>query len=73
LFYAIHNNNIEMCKLLIDANININLQDKKLDTPLIWACCKKREIIIKLLLDKGADTTLRNEENKTAFDYSKDA
>jgi ankyrin repeat protein len=58
-------------KRLIDAGININLQNNKGFTPLMIASrysnsCNNQEIV-KLLIDSGADINLQNEKGRTAL------
>lgn len=49
---------IEACEKLIEANVDINQQDNKGATALIYAVLNKNELIIKLLLSKGADKNI---------------
>jgi len=59
-------------KLLIDANANINIQNKDGMTPLIVACIKGVFENIKCLIDAGADLNLKDTRHNTVFDYAMD-
>jgi ankyrin repeat protein len=68
LIHVAERGEIEDVKKLLAAGININWQDSKSgDTALIEAVLNGREEIVKLLLDAGVDTDLRNKEGKTAL------
>lgn len=54
--------------LLALPNIQLNAQDSVGNTPLHLACEEEREAIIKLLIDKGADTTIVNQDKHTPAD-----
>lgn len=64
--------NIEMIEFLLENNANIEAQDMFDNTPLLWACNKGIDCIIKLLLKYKADITKMNSRGLNAFDlYSK--
>ncbi|XP_052242175.1 uncharacterized protein LOC127852295 isoform X2 [Dreissena polymorpha] len=51
--------------------ISIDVKDKKTgNTPLIWAAKRGHAKIVQLLLQHGADVTLRNYEGHTALDVA---
>ena len=50
----------------LDANVDILDSDGK--TPLMYAVISKNIDAIKLLLEKGAKTDIKNHEDKTALD-----
>lgn len=41
-------------KRLLEKKVDINYNDKKKWTPLMWASCKNHVDIVKLLLSRGA-------------------
>jgi len=55
LIWAIKNDDIELAKLLIDRDANVNVQDNYGNTPLSMAAEKGNKEIVKLLIEKGAD------------------
>ena len=66
--------NFDMVKLLVDRDIEVN-QQKLLEsdgsTPLHIYCISGADPrIIKLLLDSGADPTIKDSSGKTALDYA---
>ena len=65
-------NDIELIKILIDAGANVNTQNIIFDTPLIKVQEQhkgNRFEIITLLLNAGADMFIKNNSNKTFFDF----
>jgi len=51
---------------LLAANAAVNVQDRFGDTPLIGACNKGFDGIAQLLVEKGADPSLKDQEGRTA-------
>jgi len=47
-------------KFLIEKGAQVNVQDKNGEAPLTWPCLSNDTEIIKLLVDNGADTNIRN-------------
>lgn len=56
--------------LLAVHNVEINVQNKLGDTPLHNAAWKGHAGVVQMLLEKGALTNLRNNENQLPFDLS---
>lgn len=57
---------------LIDKKANVDIQDKRGDTALLWACYTSRKIderIIYKLIDAGANIYVKGHQNKTIFDH----
>lgn len=63
----------EVVKMLIDAGANVNAGDTRGMTPLMLAVSTDRPDprIIKLLLARGADASIRSKHGETAFDWAK--
>ena len=51
---------------LIAARADVNARDQFGDTPLIVACAKGNGATAALLLERGADPTLKDQEGRTA-------
>ena len=63
---------VDIAKCIISSNsVDINKQDKFGDTPLISAIEGKNFDLINMLLEKGADINIRNNEGKTALTIAK--
>ena len=63
----------EIAKILIENGSEINVIEKEKGvTPLILAAYSGATGIIQLLLDAGADKTIKNKEGKTAYDIAID-
>ncbi len=62
--------NFEIAKLLLDAGAKIDVKDFQGWTPLHYAANAKRENLVALFLERGANEALMNDEGKTASDLS---
>ena len=58
-------------KFFIKNGANLALQDDKGNTPLHHAVSKNRLEIVKVLLEAGVDTTIKNKRNKVAGEIAK--
>ncbi|CAF1411630.1 unnamed protein product [Adineta steineri] len=70
---AIYEGNIIDVKVLLEAGADINEQDvdsKK--TALHWAVIKKHKDIISYLLEKSANTQIKDKDNRSSVDYAKE-
>lgn len=66
-------NSVEIAKLLIKFGANINKQDGiSRDTPLSMCILERNVEMVKLLLDNGADSSIRVREGKTLIEYAKE-
>ena len=70
--------NLDCCKLLFeklgdDAAAMVSLQTKSGSTPLMSAASTNRHEVISLLLEKGADQAIRDDDEMTAYDLAKSA
>ncbi|CAH2319960.1 E3 ubiquitin- ligase MIB2 isoform X2 [Pelobates cultripes] len=64
---ASHLGYIEVVKILLQANANIDLKDDEGDTALHYAAYGNQAAVIRVLLAKGADTELLNNAKFTAL------
>ena len=72
LHRAIIKENTQIIELLLnDDKADINAPGNNGETPLHIAVAKANTKIIKLLLEKGASTTIKNEEKETVLDVVK--
>ena len=67
LIYAIIPGNLDMVRVLLDRNANVDLQDFKDYTALTVAVKYDKVAIVRMLLDKGADVDLMTHRGATAL------
>ena len=65
-------NKIEKIKKILDDGAEINLQNNKGYTALIYASNFGREDVVKLLLERGADKNIATANGKDALYFAKD-
>jgi ankyrin repeat protein len=58
---------INIIKLLIEADANVDIQNNNGDTALVWAVVKHNIEIIKLLLEAGANVNLQYNKGETVL------
>ncbi|MFA9374916.1 MAG: ankyrin repeat domain-containing protein, partial [Poseidonibacter sp.] len=70
LFLAINSKNLEAIKLLLDAGISPNIQDKNGNTPLSTVAVKGEKFlpIVSLLIDYAANPDIKDNEDKTIIE-----
>lgn len=70
LYYAVSNSpNEELLRALLSKfDININVQDKDGMTPLMWAADFENYTALSLLIEKGADPELVDNQGRKAID-----
>lgn len=68
LFWGCATGNLKSVSLLLEFGANVNVQDNELDTCLHMAIEIRHEIMIRLLLDKGADPLVKNRNGDTPLD-----
>ena len=71
LHYAAAAGADEIVKLLLDHAAYIDAESPNRTTPLMMAARSGHIMTVKLLLDEGADPTLRNEQGMNAIDLAK--
>ena len=62
---------LDIIKLLLENSAYIDAASPNGSTPLMLAAQYSSEAVVKLLLEEGADITLRNQRNMTAADFAK--
>ena len=70
LMLAVQNNSLEVIKILLEANADINAQDARGYTALILASGKRDEEILSLLLDHEPDVNIIDERGYKAVNYA---
>ena len=61
---------VEIMKLLLDKYAFIDAQSPNGTTPLMMAAMYGTTASVKLLLDEGADTAMKNQQGMTALDFA---
>lgn len=65
---------VEVARLLLDAKADVNSQrNAQKRTALMWAAARGHAAVAKLLLERGADPSLRDEEGATAMEIAEAA
>jgi ankyrin repeat protein len=73
LHYAATSGELEIMALLLEEHAYINAESPNKTTPLMMAAHYGTPEAVKLLLQEGADPTMRNELGLTAFDFAQRA
>ena len=73
LHYAATNGHTEIMDLLLENHAYIDAESPNGTTPLMMAAMYGSTAAVKLLLDAGADPTLRNQLGMTAIDFANKA
>ncbi|WP_211462554.1 ankyrin repeat domain-containing protein [Collimonas silvisoli] len=71
LHYAAAIGNDEIVQMLLDASAYIDAGSPNQTTPIMMAARAGKIYTVKLLLDSGADVTLKNDAGMTAIDLAK--
>ena len=70
LHYAATSGNLDMIKLLIDESAYIDTESPNQSTPLMLAAMYGTEAAVKLLLQEGADPSVKNQLGLNAADFA---
>lgn len=70
LHYAAAIGNNEIVRILLDKSAYIDAESPNKTTPMMMAARGGHIMTVKLLLDEGADATLKNELGMTAIDFA---
>lgn len=65
---VLEHTNFEIVEALLKHAAKVNIQDEHGNTPLHYACYRRDEKMIKALMEKGADPTLKNGSGKTPLE-----
>jgi ankyrin repeat protein len=71
LHYAASVGNNDIVQLLLDRSAYIDAESPNQTTPIMMAARGGHILTVKLLLDEGADVTLKNGAGMTAIDFAK--
>jgi ankyrin repeat protein len=70
LHYAAASGSNEIVAMLLDKSAYIDAESPNKTTPIMMAARSGHILTVKLLLDEGADATLKNEQGMTAIDFA---
>ncbi|HEX7890311.1 MAG TPA: ankyrin repeat domain-containing protein [Ramlibacter sp.] len=70
LHYAATGGHLEVMQILLDENAFIDAESPNKSTPLMMAAMYGSTAAVKLLLEAGADPTMRNELGMSAVDFA---
>ena len=71
LHYSVYGNSVLITENLIsNYNIPIDIVGEHGETPLMWGAENNAADTVKLLLELGADKSIKDETGKTAYDYA---
>lgn len=70
LHYAAASGNDDIVQLLLDHSAYIDAESPNKTTPIMMAARSGHILTVKLLLDEGADATLKNDAGMTAIDFA---
>jgi uncharacterized protein len=76
LHYAATSNlpaSVPMVRLLLEHHAYIDAESPNKSTPLMMAARYGNPAVVKLLLEEGADSTVKNEQGMTAIDFANQA
>ncbi len=62
---------IDMVRLLLERHAYIDAESPNRTTPLMMAAMYGEESVVRLLLEEGADPSLRNEQGLAAVDFAR--
>jgi len=71
LHYAAASGSIPIIQRLLDASAFIDAESPNKTTPLMMAARSGHSAVVRLLLEEGADPTLKNEAEMTAADFAR--
>lgn len=72
LWHMVYHGNTNVCKRMISMGVDINHPDMNGITPLMVAVNNDQAEIFQLLMEAGAKTDTKNQEDKTALDMARE-
>src|SRR3546814_16476482 len=72
LYYAASTGKVDKARMQIANKAIVNAPSSDGTTPLMMAAYSDSRAMVKLLLDAGADATMRNLDKKNAADWARD-
>lgn len=70
LHYAATKGHLDIIRLLLDSHAYIDAESPNKTTPLMMAAMYGTGAAVKLLIDEGADVSLKNEQGLMAYDFA---
>jgi uncharacterized protein len=70
LHSAVAKNNLELCKLFLQSNVDVNIPQAQSVTPLHAAAHHGNLAIVKLLVENGASVNVYMDNGKTPIDFA---
>ncbi|KAK1147905.1 hypothetical protein N8T08_000420 [Aspergillus melleus] len=61
---------VEIARLLMERNVNLELKDETGMTPLLWTAMWEHEEIVSMLLDRGVGPNCEDENLRTALSFA---
>ena len=60
-------------QILLNAGADVNAQDERGMTPLMWAAGNSFQNTVQILLNAGADIDIKNNKGRTALDLTRNS
>jgi uncharacterized protein len=73
LHYAAANGHVDVVRYLLERHAYLDAESPNRTTPLMMAARQGKPSMVDLLLEEGADPTIRNQSGLTAADYARGA
>jgi uncharacterized protein len=73
LHYAAANGHVDVVRYLLERHAYLDAESPNRTTPLMMAARQGKPTMVELLLEEGADPTIRNQSGLTAADYARGA
>ena len=70
LLEAVQQRRVEALRVLLDAGASVHTCDKFANTPLHYACNLDDELVVQMLLRRGANPLAANRQRATPYDWA---